>query len=111
MDSPENNVEMIMKVFSRFSDKCIQDLAPPEYNAVYSHVSKCLLEIYEQLQQRLATVEAERDQALKNNGLLGIQVVDLMAERNRLKAENDRLEGECENWKDSFERLTKNYEE
>jgi len=44
MESYSQKTEKIMKIFSRFSDNCIIDLQPPEYNKAYTYIAKCLLE-------------------------------------------------------------------
>ena len=65
MESYSQKTEKIMKVFSRFSDDCIMDLPPPEYNKAYTYIAECLLEFElekigdGQLRARNAELEAE----------------------------------------------------
>ena len=65
MESYSQKTEKIMKVFSRFSDNCIIDLQPFEYNKAYTYIAKCLLEFElekldaDQPRDRNAELEAE----------------------------------------------------
>jgi DNA repair exonuclease SbcCD ATPase subunit len=94
-ESYSQQVETVMKVFSRFSDNCIHDLAPPEYNKVYSWIAKCLCEFNLDkitLESRVREFEAERDRqekvyavAVQDRTQLAKQLDDMEAERDRLK--------------------------
>jgi hypothetical protein len=99
MKSYSQQVEIVMQVFSRFSDKCIQDLDPPEYNKVYSWIAKCLVDF-----------SLDKSQLQAENATLQQQVADWhkladerSAEIGRLNERLARLVRVAENTKEELE--------
>ena len=88
MESYSQQVETVMQVFSRFSDKCIQDLEPPEYNKIYSWVAKCLHDFNLEnadLRETVTRLTSELFQAQSKSSRLEARCEDLEAEVGRLK--------------------------